>query len=99
MTAINVSIKNNTTEINKSNLLYPTITDNFTNVYLAPNFSESVNIFVLDLQGKVISNKAIQQLQNESIVKIDFTDYAKGMYVVRIVGNKGNSESFKVVKK
>jgi hypothetical protein len=99
MAALGVGIENKELSNNSKNYIYPSITSDFTNVYLNAEFSSSVNIMVLDGQGKVISTKSIQQIQNESIYKIDLTALSKGIYIIRIIGNNGITDAFKVVKK
>ncbi|MCX8079893.1 MAG: T9SS type A sorting domain-containing protein [Bacteroidia bacterium] len=49
---------------------------------------------VLDLTGKVILNKNISV---ENSVEVNLTEFAKGMYILKIIGNE-KEENFRIIK-
>ena len=54
MASVNVGIKQQSTTVSAINKVYPTITENYTNVYLNYKFSEKMILSIIDIQGKEV---------------------------------------------
>ncbi len=99
MAAVNVGLKEAKTENIYRNSVYPTITDNYVNILLNAYFSNSVNIELVDLAGNIIINSSVKLNGINQSLRWDLSSFSKGIYFIRIVGQDGNSESFKIIKK
>jgi hypothetical protein len=99
MGAVNVGIKKDDSKTINFNKVYPTITDNFVNVYLSANFSNKVTLTIIDIQGKEVFNQQLNLNNADKTLALDLTSFSKGIYLLRIQGTNGNSETFKLIKK
>lgn len=99
MAAVEVGVKERNSEKVFRNAVYPTITDNYINILLDANFSNSVSIELVNPSGNIISGSSVKLNGSIQSVRWDLSSLAKGIYLIRIYGEEGNSESFKIIKK
>ena len=76
---------NNITDINKSNdvIVYPNPFKDFTSIYLPKNIT-TFNVYIIDIQGKVI--KSLQNISQNQI-SINAKDLHSGFYYIKIVSD------------
>jgi len=99
MASVNVGIKNNESKNVTYNKVYPSVTDNITNVYLSSKFSNRVTLTIIDIQGKEMYIQNVNLNNLDKTLTIDLSAFTNGIYLLRIQGEKANSESFKIIKK
>lgn len=56
--------------------------------------AQEVNLVVTDLIGNILESKAIQGGEGDNIIMVGTSDYATGMYMIRL--NNGTSVPFMV---
>jgi hypothetical protein len=82
-----------------NNAVFPNITDGDIIIQIHPEFCNSANIQLLNASGLVIREEVNLNCQTALIRKWNISDVSKGLYFVRILGENGQSESFKIIKK
>jgi outer membrane usher protein FimD/PapC len=78
-------------------VVYPNPAHNSFSVRLGSAVSSEAECQVIDLQGRIVSRTTVPAGTNE-IQNIDINSFSKGIYFVRIVGNSGVTNQFKLVK-
>jgi hypothetical protein len=99
MEAVEVGVKEIKAESIYQNSVYPTLTDNYVNILLNAEFSNSVNIQLYNVAGNLISNSSHKLFGIGQSLRVDLSVFATGIYYIRIIGQQGNSESFKIIRK
>lgn len=99
MSAVNAGIKKETSNSKNTNHVFPSITDNFTNVFLNSQFSNQVALSLIDVEGREIYYQSVTLNNADKVISLDLSVFSKGMYLLKIIGEKGNVESFKLIKK
>ena len=81
------------TEVTNSTMVYPSLTtDNIT--YEIAQATENTQIIILDLNGKIVLEKSINNNKGE----LDLSSFNNGMYIVNIMQNGEVTKSIKINK-
>jgi hypothetical protein len=75
-------------------LLYPNPVNDVLTIELG-EMIEQATIEIFDLSGKRV---AVNQMRNESLIRINTAPFAKGIYMVSLTNAKGNKAVYKLVK-
>ena len=76
----------------ESFLLYPNPVSKY--LYLSYGFKAGSVIEIYDISGRKILEKRI----NASLTKVDVSNYPKGIYIVRVIGNDNKVTTSKFIK-
>jgi C1A family cysteine protease len=83
----------------KNNLLiYPNPSNGSFELEYSSAITESVNICIYDISGKIISSRNVKKYTADLHESFNLTDKAKGIYFVRLTGNKA-TQTQKVILK
>lgn len=74
--------------------VYPNPADEMVNIRFQLPAAQKVNLVVTDLIGNILESKAIQGGEGDNIIMVGTSDYATGMYMIRL--NNGTSVPFMV---
>lgn len=88
-------IVNNSTEFS----LYPNPANNQAFLRLNNATPSDVTVTVFDMTGRAIDSRTYQNLNSESIVPINTSEYSNGMYVVKAQSSTGSTTKNLVVNK
>jgi hypothetical protein len=78
-----------------SMLLYPNPVADRLNIRYLSSGEESIQIDVINLQGKIIIQQAFRSVEGINYINIPFNTYQKGIYLCRLkVGNKTEIAKF-----
>ncbi len=69
--------------------IYPNPANNILNVEIETEELENVTLTLCDILGKELKTQQISAMQEISTYRIDVSDLAKGMYLLRVKTNKG----------
>jgi len=75
--------------------VYPNPTQNFVFINLNQNENKVDVIVLTDIQGKIIQNKKV----TKDIEKIEFSNYPRGIYFLKISQTNKSYKEFKIIKK
>lgn len=79
---------------------YPNPVVNNLYISLSTDKNSTLNISLVDMQGKVLQNRQINTLENSAeITEFDMSNYESGSYFVNISTQNSKGESIKIVKK
>lgn len=97
---VEIDVQFNGIESESEELLtvYPNPTDEFSRISFTFDGTEIVYVSVMDLAGKVIWMRNMGVHQAYFVADVDFSSYAAGTYLVRVVAGKHNAITRIVVK-
>ena len=79
----------------ESILIYPNpVTEN---LYLANTFYSEISVEVYDIYGKCILKK-FSKIPHEAYLQINFSDFVKGIYLVKVLHKNKLVQSSKIIK-
>jgi hypothetical protein len=73
---------------------FPNPTNNFVNLKIEKGEIRDVGFVLFDLQGKVLSNQKIESTNTE----ISFSGYKSGNYLLKVIQNGKEIQTFKIIK-
>jgi hypothetical protein len=77
--------------------IYPNPTNGEINIFY--NKSGNVKVAIYNLHGLLIRETLYQNLLQSTIIKMSISGQANGIYILKIQGEAGNSETIKILKK
>jgi hypothetical protein len=80
-------------EINISSNVYPNPTDGFITMTIDAD-PGNMNYTIFDVAGKILRSRNIKEKET----LIPMTEYAEGIYFIKVIRNKKEVKSFKVIK-
>jgi len=78
--------------------VYPNPVRSNMNIKLYSNTNENANIVVMNIEGKVVFNKAITLTEGPNVLDVSVGDLASGAYFVSIQGGHLHSNAHKFIK-
>ncbi|UPT66934.1 MAG: T9SS type A sorting domain-containing protein [Sphingobacteriales bacterium JAD_PAG50586_3] len=78
--------------------LYPNPTNGLVNVSFTSAKAQNYTLNVVDVTGKVLHTESLANFVGPYNNPIDFSRFATGMYIFRIVGEDGRSTNVKVIR-
>ncbi len=92
-----VIVSINSSKIESDISIYPNPTKGLVKITLKSPSSEYVDVFIINIQGKVLQENRYF-IKNDSFITVDFSDYNPGVYYLKLVSDKINEVKKIVVK-
>lgn len=87
-------------ELNNENfIVYPNPNDGIFSVSIIAGVSGTVELQILDMQGRVISVKELILKGNAVVEKVDISTVSPGVYLINLIDSVGNKYAQRVTKK
>lgn len=78
--------------------LYPNPTSGLVNLFFNSESAKNYSISIVDITGKVLFNQALNNYVGAYNRELDFSNYASGIYMLRIMDESGKATNFKVIR-